>query len=89
MAFSALAPMASAPAEARHRGRGVAIGAGIVLGVTAAALLANSRRAHADDGYYHESRRSAFWETCRKWYRQCEDGSNYACEKYETRGCTE
>ena len=89
IAVTAIIPATSTDAEAR-RGRNVAIGAGIILGAAALAAAANSNRAYADDrGYYRSSGRSGFWRTCRKWYRQCDNGNDYACEKYETRGCTE
>ncbi len=82
--FSALAPIAATDAEARrYRNRGLAIGAGVVLGVAAAAAIANSNRAYAGDGY----RDRGFGYTCRKWWRQCQNGSDWACEKYDNRGC--
>jgi hypothetical protein len=84
LAVTAMIPATSTVAEAGHRGRNVAIGAGIILGAAALAAAANRSEAH---GY--RSGRSGFWATCRKWYRQCEGGYNYACQKYETRGCTE
>lgn len=82
MAVTTLIPATSTDAEAR-RGRNLAIGAGVVLG--AAALAAAASRADARDYRYRRS--SGFYATCRKWYRQCEYGNDYACEKYETRGC--
>ncbi len=84
--FSALAPVLSTEAEARRRHRGAWIAGGIALGVAAAAIAANSNRAYADDGYYYRRARG-FGYSCRKWYRQCEDGYDYACEKFERRGC--
>ncbi len=85
--FSALAPLAATDAEARrYRNRGLAVGAGVVLGVAAAAAIANSNRAYAGDGYYYDRGRS-FGYTCRKWWRQCQNGSDWACEKYDSRGC--
>lgn len=83
MAVTAIIPASSTVAEAR-KGRNLAIGAGIILGAAALAAAANS----ANAGSYRRSR-SGFWATCRKWYRQCDNGNDYACEKYETRGCTE
>lgn len=86
MAVSAIIPASSTVAEAR-KGRNLAIGAGVILG--AAALAAAASRSEAR-GYGYSNRRSnGFWATCRKWYRQCDRGNDYACEKYETRGCTE
>lgn len=84
MAVTAMIPVSTTSAEAGRRGRNIAIGAGVILGAAALAAAANGARA---DGYRY--RRSGFWQTCRKWYRQCSDGYDYACEKYETRGCTE
>lgn len=83
MAVTTLIPATSTDAEAR-RGRNLAIGAGVVLG--AAALAAAASRSEARD--YRYSRSSGFARTCRKWYYQCDRGNDYACEKYETRGCT-
>ena len=90
IAATAISP-ATSTAAATRRGLNIAIGAGIVLGAAALAAAANTNRAYADDrGYYYRSNsRSGFWRTCRKWYRQCDAGNDYACEKYETRGCTE
>lgn len=84
LAVTAMIPATSTVAEARNRGRNVAIGAGIILGAAALAAAANRSEAR---GY--RSDRRGFWATCRKWYRQCDAGNDYACEKYETRGCTE
>lgn len=78
VAFSAIAPVSVA--EAKYR-RGARIATGIAIGVTAAALLAaSSRRSHA---------RSHYVNACNRWYRSCVRGNDYACEKFETRGCTE
>lgn len=82
MAVTAIIPASSTVAEAR-KGRNLAIGAGIILGAAALAAAANN----ANAGSYRRS--NGFWATCRKWYRQCDRGNDYACEKYETRGCTE
>ncbi len=87
VAVTAIIPATSTVAEARNRGRNVAIGAGIILGAAALAAAANNNRAYG--GEYRSGGRSGFWRTCRKWYRQCSGGNDYACEKYETRGCTE
>ena len=68
------------------------VAAGVVLGAAALAIIASQNKANA--GEYrgegrHHGRRSGFWNTCNKWYNQCSNGNNWACEKYETRGCTE
>lgn len=88
LAASTIVPAVSTPAEARNKGAKIA--AGVVLGAAALAIIANQNKANA--GEYREERRprrSGFWNTCNKWYNQCSNGNNYACEKYETRGCTE
>jgi NADH:ubiquinone oxidoreductase subunit 6 (subunit J) len=87
VAFTALIPVLDSEAEARKRHRGRAVAAGVILGVAAAAIIANSSRAQAEERnshYYGPSPRQ-----CRRWYNRCTDGSNYACEQFETRGCTE
>lgn len=85
MAFSALVPVMDSAAEAR-RGRNRAIVGGVILGAAALAIIANSNSARASS---YGSRRNSFAYTCNKWYNQCSNGNDYACEKYETRGCTE
>jgi hypothetical protein len=85
--ITALIPVISTDAEARRRHRGGAIAAGVILGVAAAAIIANSNRANASERssrYYGPSPGQ-----CNRWYNRCMDGSNYACEQFETRGCTE
>ncbi len=62
LAVAASLPTA-APAEARNRGAKIA--AGIALGLAAGAIIANSRRAHADDGYY--VRRESGYNRCENW----------------------
>jgi hypothetical protein len=75
--FAALAPPTSAPVEAGHRGGNFA--AGIILGAAALAILSSSARAHPN----------SFAAKCYRWYHQCRDGNDWACEKFETRGCSE
>jgi hypothetical protein len=77
MAVSAVMPAMTTSAEAGH-GRGVAIGAGVILGAAALAAAANAADAR-------EYRRSRWRQRCRYWYNRCEDGSDWACEKYENR----
>lgn len=89
-AFSlALASFAGA-ADAGHRGRNAAIG--VAAGIATLAIIAGaSSRAHAhdyDDGDY-QPRRSSWRARCERLYDRCNDGSDWACEKYETSGCTE
>ncbi|MEQ1669870.1 MAG: hypothetical protein ABL893_03335 [Hyphomicrobium sp.] len=87
LAASTAIPAVSTPAEARNRGAKIA--AGVVLGAAALAIIANQNRANASEYRGERRSRSGFWRTCDKWLNQCNRGNNYACEKYETRGCTE
>lgn len=87
LAATALLPVTSTPADAKNKGAKIA--AGVVLGAAALAILANQNKANAGDYGERRSGRSGFWRTCEKWLGQCNNGNNYACEKYETRGCTE
>ena len=83
-AFAMLIPVLDDAAEAKKRHRGAGIAAGVVLGVAAAAIIANSGSARADSSSHRK------WvRRCNRWYNQCMDGNDYSCEKYETRGCTE
>jgi hypothetical protein len=80
-----IATLPAATHEAEARNKGAKVAAGVVLGAAALAIIANSGRAHADE---RESRRD--WrEHCQRLYYRCSHGSNYACEKYETGGCSE
>jgi hypothetical protein len=79
-AISATLPVLSTSAEAR-RGRGLAIGAGVVLGATALAIAANRNRAYAGERYH--SYDGASPSQCRRWHWRCEDGSGWACRKYD------
>jgi hypothetical protein len=88
MAISALIPATTTTAEAR-RGRGLAIGAGVLIGAAALAAAASNSRAYAGERRYYRDDDSGFNYTCRKWLRQCNNGNDYSCEKYETRGCTD
>lgn len=82
MAFTAMAPVTSTPAEARNRGAKVA--AGVILGVAALAIIANSSSSARASG-----NRESFAHKCHRWYNECTNGRNSSCEKFETRGCTE
>ena len=90
-AVVALAPATSTPADARNRGAKVAVG--VLAGAAALAIIANSNSARASNYGHRRGHRGyddgGFARTCNKWYRQCDNGNNYACEKFETRGCTE
>ncbi len=82
IAFGTVLPMSSTEADAR---RGAKIAAGVVLGAAALAIIANSNRASASS-YNGQSR----WQRqCNRLYNRCVNGNDYACEKYETGGCTE
>jgi hypothetical protein len=83
MALSAAIPAVSTPAEARYRGAYIA--GGVILGATALAI-ASSRRAHADS-YYVEDDGDSWRRRCRYLEHRCEEGSHWACHKYEERGC--
>jgi hypothetical protein len=74
-AFAALAPITSAPVEARNNGGKIA--AGVILGAAALAILSNSAKA----------RPNSFEAKCYRWYHQCRDGNDWACEKFDRRGC--
>ena len=83
IAFATILPASSTPADARRRGAKIA--AGVVLGAAALAIIANSNRANASS-YNGPSR----WQRqCNRLYNRCVNGNDYACEKYETGGCTE
>lgn len=78
-AISAAIPVVTTNAEARRghgHGRGLAIGAGVLLG--AAALAAGSRRSYAGDRHYYNG-----GSQCRRWRWRCNDGSDWACDKYD------
>jgi hypothetical protein len=79
-AFAALVPLLDTPAEARRRGAGIV--AGVAVGIAAAAIIANSNRAYANDRVY---RRSNWRARCDRWLRQCDRGNDYSCERFETR----
>lgn len=87
LAVSTAIPAVSTPAEARNRGGKIA--AGVVLGAAALAIIASQNKANAGEYRGERRSRSGFWRTCEKWLNQCNNGYGYACEKYETRGCTE
>ncbi len=72
----------------RRRGRGLAIGAGIVtLGIIGA--LAASRRARGRDHYYERRyqprHRYHYRNQCRRWLSRCRHGNDRACWRYDTR----
>lgn len=79
IAFGVIAPSMSTSAEAKNRGAKIA--AGVVLGAAALALIAGNAKA--------DERKRRWAQHCRSLYNRCTNGSRYACEKYETGGCTE
>ena len=87
LAIGAAVPATTQPAEARHRG--AAIAGGVILGAAALAIIANSNRAHAGEYYERDNRHERWVSHCRRLYNRCQDGSNRACDEYETGGCTE
>lgn len=90
MVFSLALTSSGGTADAGHRGRNTAIG--VAAGIATLAIIAgaSSRRAHADDyddgeHHHHHSYRGR----CERLLDRCNDGSDWACEKYETSGCSE
>ncbi|MEQ1669869.1 MAG: hypothetical protein ABL893_03330 [Hyphomicrobium sp.] len=85
MAVSTLIPLTSTAAEARRgHGRGLAIGAGVLLGAAALAAAANRDSAYAGERRYRSY--DSGEGQCRRWRHRCEDGSDWACRKYD-RNC--
>ena len=76
VAFQALIPVLTTDAEARSR-RGLGIAAGVLVGVAALAIIANSNRANAS------GRRSS----CERWIDRCNQGSNRSCDRACNNGC--
>lgn len=73
MMVSAVVPAMTTPAEAR---RGAGIVAGAIVGLTAAAIIANSSRASA---YEHHRWR----ERCDRWAFRCNRGDDRACFAFD------
>jgi hypothetical protein len=85
--FAVLSIVAAAtPSAEAAKGRKRALAAGAVLGLAAAAALSSNANAYERRGY---ERRSGWRSHCRRLYRKCVNGNDYACERYETGGCTE
>jgi hypothetical protein len=85
LAFGAALPVTSTSAQAGHR-RGALIAGGVILGATALAI-AGSRRAHASEVYVDDDEDEAFRRQCRRLEHRCNEGSDWACERYDRRGC--
>lgn len=81
IAITAALPATTQPAEARNRGAKIA--AGVVLGAAALAIIANSNRAHASDDGDYEPRLNRYQRRCQKLSDRCDNGSQWACDKYE------
>ena len=87
MSFAPQSAQSDKPVEQirwRGRGRGVALGAGIVtLGVLGAiaASRAHDRPYYYRDGYY----RDGYGETCARWRHWCRRGNDRACWRFDTR----
>ena len=73
MMVSAVVPAMTTPAEA---GRGAGIVAGTIIGLSAAAIIANSSRANA---YEHRRWR----ERCDRWAFRCNRGDDRACFAFD------
>lgn len=86
MAVTAVIPATTTSADAGHR-RGAWIAGGVILGATALAI-AGSRRSHASE-YYADDEGDQWRRRCHRLEHRCNEGSDWACEKYETSGCTE
>jgi hypothetical protein len=70
--------------KVRRRGRGLAIGAGILtLGIIGA--LAARDRAHARPYRYESRRRNNYNKRCRRLLRWCRRGDDRACWRYDNR----
>jgi hypothetical protein len=79
IAFSAAVPLA-APAEAKNRtGRNIAIGAAV--GITALAIAGAA--ANAEPRRYERYEPRVSRQDCRRWARHCDQGSGWACNKYD------
>jgi hypothetical protein len=69
--------------KARRRGRGLAIGAGVLaLGILA---LSARDRAHARPYRYERRRRVSHRRQCRRLLRWCRRGDDRACWRYDNR----
>jgi hypothetical protein len=79
--ISAVVPAIPAPALAdyhHHHNNGAGIAAGVFLGLTAAAIIANS--SHASASEHHRWR-----ERCERWAYRCNHGDDDACYAFHDR----
>lgn len=71
-----------------RRNAAIGVGAGVVaLAIIAAA--SQSKKAHAEERSYRRSGYGGGRNYCGRLLRKCNNGNGWACEKYETGGCTE
>ena len=78
-------------ADAGKRSRRNAV-VGVGVGLAALALIAaasQSKKAYAGERSYSRNGYGGGQNYCGRLLRKCNNGSNWACEKYETGGCTE
>ncbi len=79
-------------ADAGRRSRRNAV-VGVGVGIAALAIIAaasQSNRAYAGERSYRRSGyRGSGRNYCANLLRKCNSGRDWACEKYETGGCTE
>ena len=81
MMISAVVPVTTTPAKAdpyHHHDNGAGIAAGVFLGLTAAAIIANSSHASAEE--HHRWR-----ERCERWAYRCNHGDDDACYAFHDR----
>lgn len=69
----------------RRRGRGAAIGFGIIAGIATAAILSSRARAHHYEPR-RSYRRSRHYDRCERWEYRCHElGVRRACRKFYNR----
>lgn len=91
MAFAVGATAFVDTADAGKRSRRNAV-VGVGVGLAALALIAaasQSKKAYAGERSYRRNGYGGGQNYCGRLLRKCNNGSNWACEKYETGGCTE
>lgn len=74
---AAVAITCTAPALAgdHHRDDGIDPGAEIMFGIVGGVI----------EEAIEQEEAKKFERQCRRWYKRCEDGSDYACDKYYDR----
>ncbi len=83
IAIGAVLPATTQPADARNRGAKIA--AGVILGAAALAIIGSSGRAHARDrdNGSEDAQLSRYQRRCQNLSDRCDNGSQFACDKYE------